>query len=161
MRLARSENPDTTFPLPFIALPFRRFLTFTACGILMIPHFPRYTAVLTVTFFHCFVLRFSFASQFALHYPLLLFFFFRHTVMFVPPYYTFFPGEENKPRKQKYNVFYMSANNQHSVHAALSGERVERLCLVCVVFTHIFTFRSAALGRASVSFARTRFTPVC
>ena len=79
MRLARSENPDTTFPLPFIALPFRRFLTFTACAILMITHFPCHTAVLTVTlfplcsssFFFCFLICLFCSSSFVFCFILL------------------------------------------------------------------------------------------
>ena len=46
-----------------------------------------------------------------------------------------------------------------TVHAALSSERVKTPYVICVVYTHIFTFRSAALGRASVSFARTHCHP--
>ena len=60
----------TTFPLPFIALPFRRFLTFTACGILMIPHFPRYTAVLTITFFSLLCASFFFCFSICAPLPL-------------------------------------------------------------------------------------------
>ena len=50
--------------LPFIALPFWRFLSFTAFAISTIFLFHCF-AVLTITLFHCFVLlRFSFASLF-------------------------------------------------------------------------------------------------
>ena len=41
-----------------------------------------------------------------------------------------------------------------SAHAALLGEK--QPCVICVLYTHNIIFRSAAPGRASVSFARTR-----
>ena len=40
-----------------------------------------------------------------------------------------------------------------SAHAALLGEK--QPCVICMLYTHNIIFRSAAPGRASVSFART------